>query len=1048
MSLRRIASIVSALLLTIFAVALVNAQPFDSQLYAEMRWRMIGPFRAGRTVTCTGVPYQPNVFYVGTANGGVWKTSDYGRVWRPVFDGQSVGSVGAVAVAPTNANIVYAGCGEGMQRPDLAIGNGVYKSTDAGETWRHMGLSDAHQIAHIVIDPKDANRLWVAVMGHPYGANAERGVFRSTDGGANWQKVLYRDENAGASDIALDPTNANTLYASLFVTRRPPWTTGGPYVLPGGSLHKSTDGGTTWQRLTQGLPADDDVVGRITLAVAPSNPHRLYARVDARRKGAGLYRSDDAGTNWQLVNSDARITGRGDDLNGIAVFPSDENTVLIASIVCWKSTDGGKSISPLKGAPGGDDYVRIWINPDNPQIIALAVDQGATITVNGGETWSSWYNQATAAFYRVSTDNRFPYWVYGGQQDSGSMGVASRSDYGAITWRDWYTVGVEEYGAVAPDPLNPDIVYGGKVTRFDHRTKDVQNVSPLALGRGEHRFNRTAPLVFSQADKRALYFASQYLFKTTNGGKSWDTISPDLTRKDPPAPPNLGAFVEADPQKGKHRGVIYAIAPSPIDANLIWAGTDCGLLHVTQDGGQTWKDVTPPDFGPWSRVFTIEASRFDRGTAYVAMNRFRLDDWQPYIYRTRDFGKTWQKITSGIPATDSSNSVREDPERKGLLYAATEFSIYVSFDDGEHWQSLQLNLPHISMRDIVVHKDDLVVGTHGRSFWILDDLTPLRQISEQVAASDAYLFKPQEAIRFRRSRNTDTPIPPDEAMGKNPPDGAIINYYLKAAEADPVTLEIFDSAGKLVRSYSSADALPRPDANPAIPAYWVRPFQPLSGQAGMHRFVWDLRRPAIRSAGGEFGGGYPISAIPNDTPRGPQGPLVAPGFYSVKLTVKGRSFTQPLTVRMDPRAKTPLTQFALTAALYQAMQQSSEALEQVRRLRAQVKELQPRAAALTDALHALDRKAAEFEGGARGGQGFGGGSSDVANNFAQLITQLNTLINTVDSTDELATAQVTSAASKARRAATALLARWQTLKGTDVIALNEQLKRANLPPIQ
>ena len=895
------------LLLTAALVSIACAQPFPPELYSGLRWRMIGPFRGGRTVAASGVPGQPNVFYIAANNGGVWKSTDAGRVWKPIFDDQATGSIGALAVALSDPRIIYVGSGEGLQRPDLSVGDGIYKSTDGGQSWQHLGLSeglhDAQQISAIIVDPHDSKRVFAAVLGHPYGPNAERGVFRSIDGGATWQNVLYKDENTGAVDLAFDPSNAQTVYAVLWAARQAPWEIGESFKGPGSGLFKSTDGGSTWQPLTGGLPTVAQGLGRIGIAIAPSDPRRMYALVDA--KEGGVYRSDNAGANWQRVNHEERVWGRGSDFACVRVDPKDKDVIYIANTSTYRSMDGGASFTAIKGAPGGDDYHTIWINPDDPSIILLASDQGATISVNGGETWSSWYNQPTAQFYHVITDKRFPYWVYGGQQESGSVGTASRGDDGEITFRDWHPVGVEEYGYVAPDPLNPNIVYGGKVSRYNQATGEVQQVGP-SLGRrgGKYRFVRTMPLLFSPVDPHILYLGSQMLLRTANGGQSWEEISPDLTRASseipPGIPPNLGVFTSADPEKGKHRGVIYTIAPSYKDGNVIWVGTDDGLIHLTRDAGKTWTNVTPPALTPWSKVSVMDASHFDAASAYAAINRFRLDDLAPHIWRTHDFGKTWKEITRGLPDNAPTNTVREDSRRKGLLFAGSERAVWVSFNDGDDWEPLRLNMPATSIRDLTIHEDDLVAGTHGRSFWILDDITPLRQASAAIANSDAHLFKPQTAMRVRWNKNTDTPLPPEEPAGQNPPDGAILYYYLKNA-SDSIVIEVLDAAGKLVRHYSSADQGEPPEKDLNVPTYWIRPPQIPPAAAGMHRFVWDLRYTppdALR-------GGYPMTAIDHNTPREPRGPIALPGEYTVKLTVDGKSFTQPLTVKMDPRVKTP-----------------------------------------------------------------------------------------------------------------------------------------------
>src|ERR1700736_3812532 len=821
---------------------------FAPGFFHEMRWRCIGPFRAGRTVAISGVSRQPNVFYMAAVDGGVWKTTDFGNTWMPIFDDQPTGSVGALAVSESDPNVIYVGSGEGLQRPDLSTGDGIYKSTDAGKTWTHLGLRDAYQIAAIVIDPQDSNRLFVAAVGHPYGPNPERGVFRSTDGGQTFQKVLYKDENTGAADLVLDPSNSRIVYAVLWAARVAPWEirSGESFITAGSGLFKSTNGGDTWRPLTAGLPDTDDGLGRIGIAASASRPNRLYATLEAKKDQAGIYRSDDGGESWTRVNSDHRIGGRGPGAMGIAVAPDNPDIVYVANTLSWKSTDGAKTFVGFKGAPGGDDYQRWWISKENPQIIALTSDQGAVISVNGGDTWSSWYNQPTAQFYHVTTDNRFPYWVYGAQQESGSAGTLSRSDYGEITFREWHSVGVFEYGYIAVDPLDSNILYGARLTRTNQELGEGADVAPEPVRRGEYRYDRTLPVVFSPLDPHALYFSANVLFQSTDAGNSWKVISPDLARSSYDTPANLGIFAAYDPEKGKHRGVIYAVAPSFKDANAIWAGTDDGLIYITQDAGKSWQNVTPPELKPWSKVSIIEASHFEAGTAYAAINSFRLDDLRTHMYRTRDFGKSWTEITNGIPSGGASNAVREDPERKGLLFAGTEGSVFVSFDDGDNWQPLQLNLPHTSMRDLAIHSDDLIVGTHGRSFWILDDITPLRQMSAEIAKVSVTLYKPQEAIRFRWNRNTDTPLPPDIPAGKNPPDGAILDYYLAGPSSKPVTLEILDADNHLVRRYASTDK-PEPmekiAATNPIPMYWVRPQQTLSAASGMHRFVWDVHCP-------------------------------------------------------------------------------------------------------------------------------------------------------------------------------------------------------------
>ena len=1043
--------ILAAGVLAILGAAIpAPAQQYDQKLFSEMRWRCIGPFRGGRTVAITGVPHQPNVFYIAAVNGGVWKTTDTGNTWEPIFDGQASGSVGAIAVAPSDPNVLYVGSGEGLQRPDLATGDGVYKSTDAGKTWTHLGLPDAQQITAILVDPKDANRLFVAVQGHPYGPNKERGVFRSTNGGQSFEKILYKDENTGAADLAFDPSNTQTIYAVLWAARVAPWEirSGESFVAPGSGLYKSTDGGSNWRQLTKGLPSSDDGgLGRIGVAVAPSQPNRVYATVEAK-KGAGVYRSDDAGESWRLINGDRRIGGRGPGAMGIAVAPDNPDVIYVANTTTWKSSDAGKTFVGFRGAPGGDDYQRIWISSEHPQTIALSSDQGAVITVNGGASWSNWYNQPTAQFYHVTTDNRFPYWVYGAQQESGSAGAMSRSDYGEITFREWHSVGVFEYGYIAVDPLDSNILYGARITRTNQALGEVADVTPEPVRRGEYRYDRTLPVVFSPVDPRALYFAANVLFKSTDGGNTWKPMSPDLARASYDTPPNLGVFTAYDPEKGKHRGVIYAVAPSFKDANTIWAGTDDGLIYITQDAGKSWQDVTPSELKPWSKVSIIEASHFDAGTAYAAINSFRLDDLRAHIYRTRDFGNSWTEITNGISSGGASNAVREDTERKGLLFAGTEGSVFVSFDDGDNWQPLQLNLPHTSMRDLAIHGDDLIVGTHGRSFWILDDITPLRQMSAEIAKAPVTLYKPQEAIRFRWNRNTDTPLPPDIPAGKNPPDGAILDYYLATSSSKPVILEIVDADNHLVRRYSSADK-PEPlekiaSANP-IPMYWVRPQQILSAEAGMHRFVWDVHYPPPDALSREF----PISAIVHDTPQLPLGAWAMPGKYIVRLTVNGKTYTRPLTVRMDPRIKTSdvdlRKQFEMEAGIVEGMNETYEVLQQVRSLRPQLADRAGKAkGTLADSLSAFDKQVAELEGASQGAFFGIPPSGKRPENLSSLNQHFGQLLSVVDSADAAPTTQASAVYLELEGSLEKLLAQWKKVRESDLPALNVSLKMAHL----
>jgi photosystem II stability/assembly factor-like uncharacterized protein len=889
---------VGFILASLFIVETVHAQVIDPALLQGLKYRNIGPHRAGRTVGVSGVATQPNVFYIGVNNGGVWKTNDYGQTWKPIFDSENTSSVGDVAVAASNPNVVYVGSGEGIQRPDLSIGNGLYKSTDAGATWKNMGLFDAQQIGGISIDPYNENRIFVAALGHPYGPNKERGVYRSIDGGKTLQQVLYIDENTGAVQVGIDPNNTNIVFATIWSARQGPWENGA-WNGEASGLYKSMDGGNTWKKITKGLPTTkQDGLGRIGFTIAPSNSKRMYATVDAEKNG-GIYRSDDAGESWYLLTSDGRLWGRGADFAEVKADPKNENIVYSANIVMWKSVDGGKNWKGIKGAPGGDDYHRIWINPNNTNIIAIGLDQGGTITVNGGETYSSWHNQPTAQFYHVSTDNAFPYNVYGGQQESGSVGIASRSNDGNISFREWHPVGVEEYGYVAADPLDPNIIYGGKITKYNKLTGQVQNISPEPVRTGKVRFIRTAPVLFSPVDNKTLFFAGSVIFKTTTGGDTWEQISPDLTRETYDIPESVGIFNTPDLKTMARRGVVYTVAPSYQDINTIWAGTDDGLIHITKDGGKHWKNITPSTLTSWSKVSMIDASRFDNNTAYVAVNRIRCDDMTPHIYKTTDGGITWKKIINGLP-NEPINTVREDAVRKGLLFAGSENAVYFSLDAGENWQSLRLNMPATSIRDLVIKDDDIVIGTHGRSFWILDNITPLRQLKINTPTATT-LYKPQQAIRVRWNMNTDTPLPPEEPAGENPPDGAVIDYYLNNNE-EVVQLDIFNDKGALVRSFSNMDTLYNiPDVN--IPLYWIRPQQILSAKQGAHRFLWDMKYNPLNVPVE-----YPMTAVIHNTAPVATAPWVMPGNYTVKLTVKGKVYTQNLAIKMDPRVKTPIAQ--------------------------------------------------------------------------------------------------------------------------------------------
>jgi len=899
--------------------------PLDlSAIASGMRWRMLGPFRGGRVAAATGVHGRPNEFYFGAVNGGVWKSIDGGRIWQPVFDSQPIASIGAIAVAPSAPDTVYVGSGESTLRDSVGFGNGMYKSVDAGRSWTHIGLADTQHIGKIAIDPKNPNVLFVAAIGHLYAPNAERGVFRSTDGGASWKKVLYKDENVGAVEVVIDPTNSQVVYAGLWNTRRPPWFTYAPTNGPGGGIYKSIDGGNTWKQLTTGLPPQG--IGRTGIAVAPSNPKRVYAVVDclvpdpnapppaAPTNGrpaqpppgqGGFFRSDDAGATWTRLSSDQALWGRGWYFEKVTVDPRNADVLYVPNVAVNRSKDGGKSWVAMRGSPGGDDYHQAWVSPDDSNTMIVASDQGAIITRNATAddaksiTWSSWLNQPTAQLYHISVDYRFPYWVTGAQQDSGAVGVRSRGKFAAITMRDWEPVGAGgESGFTAGDPLNPGVIFGASGSRFDLETNLPVPGTTSPKSPEPARADWTQPLVISKANRQAMYYSNQFLFKTTDAAKSWTQISPDLTRADPGAPPTLDAAAAAQVDRNGKRGVIYTIAPSPLEAPMVWIGTDDGYIKLTTDDGAHWENVTPDAMTSWSRVTMVEASHFDASSAYASVDRHQLQDFDPYIYRTRDKGRSWQKITTGLPTGVYVHSVKEDHVRRGLLVAGTERGVYLSLDDGDNWQPLKLNLPVTSMRDFEIYGNDLIVGTHGRGIWVIDDISPLRQLTDAALASDAYLFKPADAYNYTQGDDNGTPTQKDEPQAENPPTGAFIDYYLKSPSRTPVTLEILDASGKVLHTFSS-DPSVQPVVGrrrrgsgggiPSVSPLWVTALEPFSAGAGLHRAVWN---PVVEvaAAPGVDGGG-----------RGSSTPVT--GTFTAKLTANGKSYTQTLTVKPDPRTK-------------------------------------------------------------------------------------------------------------------------------------------------
>ena len=1037
------------------------AEPANAPAAQALNWRMIGPFRGGRTRAVSGVPGHPGVFFIGAVNGGVWKTDDYGRTWRPVFDAQPTQSIGAIAVAPSDSKIVYVGSGEGLHRPDLSIGDGMYRSDDGGETWKHLGLPDAQQIPDLAVDPRDAHRVFAAVLGRPYGPSAERGIYRSEDGGVHWTQVLHKDENTGGSCVVIDPFDPNVVYAALWNVRSGPWEDNDQYNGTAGGLYKSTDGGATWRQISAGLPED---LSQIQIAVAPSQRGRLYATAGTSAPGGyssaaglGVYRSEDSGEHWSRITTDPRPALRigGGDLPILKVDPRNADVLYSASLVTVKSTDGGVSWMSIRGAPGGDDYQNLWISPDDSKVIALVADQGAIVTVNGGRTWSSWFNQPTAQLYRLAVSNGFPYRVCSGQQESGSVCISSRGNDGQITAQDWHPAGVIEYGNAVPDPLDANIVYGAgrnEVTRTDLVTGQVRNITPIPITGPDIRVNRTEPLFFSPHDPHTMYYAANRLYQTKDAGQSWRVVSPDLTRESAGVPSSVGKLFLSKAEK--QRGVIYAASASPLRDGMIWLGTDDGLIWRREAADTEWINLTPPQLTAWSKVTQIDASHFDPQVAYVAVNRMRIDDLKPYIYRTGDGGKSWQLIVDGLPGDAPVNTVREDPARRGLLFAGTEKAVWVSFDDGVRWQPLQLNLPHTSMRDLVIHDQDLILATHGRSLWILDDISPLRQYEATTAKSAAVLLQPAPAIRVQRDTNTDTPIPPDEPTARNPPDGAVLDYSLAQDAKGEVAIDILNAAGERVRRYSSADP-PAFDAEEIerelIPQYWIRMPRSLPTTAGMHRWVWDLHYESPRTPQR----GFPIAAVPGDTPQAPLGPYAVPGNYRVRLHVGTRQWEQMLEVRADPRvivdAQSLEDQFKLSRRLAEALDRSTTALFEARSLRAQAQTLET-----GDAIKRLASQAKGIELAARSkvyqesveALITGDDKPSATPGLETLNGNIAALYNQLNRADAAPTQAQSMAAAHAIDDWQQIAVGWERVRGADTVALNNVLRRMRLAPLR
>ncbi len=1011
-----------------------------------MKWRQIGPFRGGRVLAVAGVPGDPNTYYFGAVAGGIFKSTNGGLTWTPTFDHESISSIGAIAVADSDPNILYAGSGEACLRGNISYGDGVYKSSDAGRTWRNVGLKDTRHIGAVIIDPRNPDIVLVAALGHAWGPNAERGVFRTADGGKTWQKVLYHDENTGAIDVVFDPRNSSIVYASLWQVRRQPWyfNSGGP----GSGLYKSVDGGLTWKQLQgNGLPEGN--LGRIGISVSGADSNRVYALIEARE--GGLYRSNDAGNSWTRVNEDQRFRQRAWYFSHVFADPKQVDTVYVLNTGAFRSNDGGKTFELLP-APHGDHH-GLWIDPTNPQRLFNSNDGGVTISVDGGKTWTPQNNQPTAQFYHVAVDNHWPYRVYGAQQDNSTVAIASQTDNGVIARQDWYEVGGGESGYISPDPRDPEIVYAGSegsiITRYDHRTNQLQDASPYPLdtsGNGanalKYRFQWTEPVFVSAYDSNVIYTAAQNVFKSTDQGHSWTPISPDLTRNDKEKQKPSGGDITLDITSVEYYDTVFALAESPLQKGMLWAGSDDGLIHLTRDDGKTWDNVTPKGMPEWSMVSIIEASPHDAGTAYAAIDRHKLDDFNPFIYKTHDFGKTWTLISSGIPAGSYVRSVREDPKAKGLLYAGTETGVYFSADDGAHWQALQLNLPTTPIHDLAVKDNDLVAATHGRSFWILDDVSPLRQANSAMAAGDFHLYQPATAIRLHFPDEVDRKRP----VGDNPPKGAILYYYLKSKPADKeeITIEIFDAQGKRVRRLSNVKANKQEQ-----PPEWPdreKPADLLPADAGMNRFAWDFRSDPPVQIPDAFYSGEP-----------PRGPLVVPGAYQVKLTVRGSSQSAPLEVKVDPRIQNQVTaadlqkQAELAAKVQQDIDALHRAVNQIRGLRRNLQTLEKWTAAgspnsaVIAAAKALDQKMSPVEASLiQVKMKSSEGNLRYPNMLNEQYASFNDLIQGVDQSP---TAQQLLVYDDLHGRLSAQLTQWQQIQSADVPALNDLMRKNGVPTL-
>jgi photosystem II stability/assembly factor-like uncharacterized protein len=1010
----------------------------DEKLFKGMQWRQIGPFRGGRALAIEGVVGEPDVYYFGAVAGGIWKTVDGGANWTPLFDKEDISSIGAIAVAPSDHNIVYAGTGEAAIRGNTTYGTGVYKSIDAGKTWKNIGLKDTHQIGAVIVDPRNSEVVLVAALGHAFGPNQERGIFRTNDGGKTWTKVLSKDENTGGIDVVFDPHNPNIVFAALWQVRRQPWffSSGGP----GSGLYRSEDNGVTWKHLEgNGLPGG--ILGRIGVAVSGADSNLIYAIIEA--KDGGIYRSEDAGQNWTRVNEDGRFRQRAWYFSRIYADPKAADTVYVVNTGLFRSVDGGKTFNLLPARHG--DHHGLWIDPTNPNRIGNVSDGGASISIDGGKTWSTENNQPTAQFYHVAVDNAFPYHIYGAQQDNSNIGIASRTDWGAIGPADWFVAGDGECGFVVPDPRDWHIIYSnseGFAVRYDKNREDTQDISPVPLdnsGHGAedlaHRFQWVSPLMLSPHNPDVLYTAAECVFKSSDHGNSWTQISGDLTRNDKSKQKPSGGPLTNDITSVEYYDTVFALAESPVKQGTLWAGSDDGLLHVSTDDGKTWTNVTGK-IPEWSTISIIEPSPHEANTAYVAVDRHRLDDFKPYIYRTGDLGKTWTTIVSGIPDGAYVHAVREDPKRKGLLYAATELGIFVSFDDGSHWQPLQLNLPVSPIHDLIVKDDDLVAATHGRSFWVLDNVTPLRQVTAQSGASDTILYQPQTALRLHYPTEFDRRQP----VGDNPPPGAMIDYYFKTAPKDEVTLEILDSQGKVVRHLSSKEKKENEQ-----PPEWpdrVERVKTIPAKDGMNRFAWDLRYDDPIQIPGAFYSG-----------DGPRGPLALPGDYQVRLTVAGKSQTAPLHLVIDPRTKGSEAalqkQFELAMQVNDRNSQLHQAVNEIRDVKSQIKNLHERFQddeRLKPALNAADDLDKKMSGVEEKLIQVNMKGSEANLAFPNMLNErFDTFSHTIESGDTAPPKQHLEVFQMLSSQLDAQLKQWAQIKTDEMPKVGELIKQANLP---